>query len=370
MVKSDKEAANHRSGIVLPGQPTEEAVAEVGSAAGKSLIRGLERLGGAWISKWTASQEARAEAARVAIETNSEVEKQKSLTTARRVHEVDELEHSAALERRAVRLRRELAREQLNLEAVEVRALELIEADPLREKPREIDDDWLSRFADLAQKVSDKDIQELWARVLASAAVDDKKRVSPAALQLLALMDREVAEQFFKFCSVEILLGSVPANGSIGYQDEPLAIDPFLLSEAGLVTQVRVEARYKIFGARIGRERDGAMSCWGATARGGELYRAAIKGREMKIPPEILLHYAKRILSDFLEWSEAVIIPVEGNVLQRPIVVVKRDQEPVGQPWIKSPHEVFNEELAGLLQWAGEKYDLRFRLLSGDTGLP
>ena len=128
----------------IPGQPTEEAVAEVGSEAGRSLIRGLGKLASASTSEWTAKREAKAEAARIAIETDTKIKTDAALTAARREKEVAEFDHRAALERRAARLRIELAREQLNLEAVERRAIEYTERDPGNSKAREIDEDWLS----------------------------------------------------------------------------------------------------------------------------------------------------------------------------------------------------------------------------------
>src|SRR6266851_2476986 len=144
----------HGRGLSLPGQPTEEAIAQVGSEAGRSLLRGLAKLGNAYVTKWTATKEAQAEAARLAIETASGIETEAALTKARRDHEIAELEHQAVLQRRLERLRHELAREQLNLEAIERRALEFTEGDPENANGRDIDEDWLFRFADFAQNIS------------------------------------------------------------------------------------------------------------------------------------------------------------------------------------------------------------------------
>jgi hypothetical protein len=66
---------------------------------------------------------------------------------------------------------RELEREQLNLESIQSKAIEYAEQDQGRDNARELDQDWLFRVADLAQKISDKDVQELWARAVSSAAV-------------------------------------------------------------------------------------------------------------------------------------------------------------------------------------------------------
>jgi Protein of unknown function (DUF2806) len=93
-----------------------------------------------------------------------------------------------------------MAREQQNFETIATRSLKLIEHDPDADKPREVDVDWMFLFARYAQDVSNSDVQELWARVLSSAAIDERAHVSPAALQLLSLLDARIASEFEKFC--------------------------------------------------------------------------------------------------------------------------------------------------------------------------
>ncbi|MET0439466.1 MAG: DUF2806 domain-containing protein [Devosia sp.] len=367
MSKVDDNTSIKRSGVTLPGQPTEEALAEVGSAAGNSLVRGLQRLGGAWIGEWTASQEARAEAARMAIETDADLERQGVIAGVRRAEEMQEMEHQAALHRRAMRLRHELATEQLNLEAVQRRALVLVEQESSKEKSREVDDDWLSRFADLAQKVSDSAIQELWARTLASAVLDTKVRVSAAGLQLLALMDGETAEQFSNFCSLERVLEGVPMGFGRDDGEGALLFDPFMLREAGLIEQQRKEKPFEIFGARIGDDRSGrsneSVTCWGTTRRGYELYRAVLKGREKDVSQEKLMACAQHIINDATRWGEAAIVPLLDGAPQSSIILVKRgEDQPPGRAWSGgSSTHLLGSQLSALIEWAGTKYDLRVR---------
>jgi hypothetical protein len=186
MSGADNHSSTQGRGLSLPGQPTEEAVAEVASEAGKSLVRGLGKLGNTYVSEWAAKLEAKAEATRLAIETDAKIKADAALATVRREQEAAEFDHRAALERRAQRLRIELAREQMNLEAIERRALEFTEHDPDNSNPREIDEDWLFKFADLAQKVSDANVQALWARALSSAAMQGPTKLSAAASRPLA----------------------------------------------------------------------------------------------------------------------------------------------------------------------------------------
>jgi hypothetical protein len=115
--------ATSKTGILLPGQATEQAAAEVGSEAGKSLIRGLARLGAATVEQWVTTKQARAEAARLAIETDARLATEGATAEARRKAELAEIEHRAVLQRRLHRLEYELRREQANLEAIEAGAL-------------------------------------------------------------------------------------------------------------------------------------------------------------------------------------------------------------------------------------------------------
>lgn len=186
-------------GITLPGQPTEEAVAEVGSEAGKSLLRGLARLGSAAVDGWVSKKEARAAAAKLAIETEAAIAKEQALTQARRQEEIQEIEHHALLHRRAQRIRLEFEREQRNLEAVEVKAIEFTEGDTENANARELDDDWLFRFSDLAQHISDDQVQGLWARALSSASITGATKLSGASLQTLSLFDKHIADSFERF---------------------------------------------------------------------------------------------------------------------------------------------------------------------------
>ena len=210
MVDSGRQSASKGQGVSLPGQPTEEAIAEVGSEAGKSLVRGISRLGSAYVSEWATRRETKAEAVRLAIDTDAKIKADTAVANARREQELAEFDHRATLERRAQRFRAEMVREQMNIEAIERRAIEFTERDPDNAKAREIDEDWLFKFADLAQKVSDRDVQSLWARALSSAAIQGSARLSAAALQTLGLFDKEIAESFRNFVAVASTIGFVP----------------------------------------------------------------------------------------------------------------------------------------------------------------
>ena len=68
----------------IPGQKIEKAAAEVGTKAGNSIIKGLAKLGGAAFAEWINTKEAKAEAARLAVETQAQIDKERQLQAFRR----------------------------------------------------------------------------------------------------------------------------------------------------------------------------------------------------------------------------------------------------------------------------------------------
>jgi hypothetical protein len=180
----------------LPGKNVEKAVANAAGKAAKSILKGMGRLGGAALAEWIATQEAKAQAARLAIETKAQIGKKQLLAEYRRQSEIEEQEHRAVLDRRAARLRAELAWEQANLENIALEAIEQSQESQDPAEAREIEDDWMFKFADFAQRVSDEYVQKLWARILTSAATSGQPRLSAASLQTMSLLDREAATHF------------------------------------------------------------------------------------------------------------------------------------------------------------------------------
>jgi hypothetical protein len=72
------------------------------------------------------------------------------------------------LHRRAMhRFLEEEARKQSNIEEITYRALPLLEE---RARPQELGDDWIANFFDKSRIISDPQMQELWAGVLAREA--------------------------------------------------------------------------------------------------------------------------------------------------------------------------------------------------------
>ncbi|QIP05983.1 DUF2806 domain-containing protein [Bradyrhizobium symbiodeficiens] len=359
-------------GLSLPGQPTEEAIAEVGSEAGKSLLRGLSRLGNAYTNEWAVRREARADAARLTIDTDAQIKTAAELTSARREEELAELEHRAALERRAARLRVELAREQTNLESIERRAVEYTERDVSNDRPREIDEDWLFKFADLAQKISDPDVQSLWARALSSASIAGATALSAPALQLLSLVDASVASQFRKFVAAQNSLGGmVPVcdNAPPLSQSEPQGIDLYQLRELGLITNIRTEDAFQVFGAMIGGTKysalaEGERGVFGFSYRGHEIARAVFRLEPLFLSPELLMSYSKNIISQKARITGTRITPLKQEEHE---IRLSIDLPKIETPWRADPVlQSLRPELVELLEWA----DAKFTILITSKGEP
>jgi len=119
-------------------------------------------------------------------------------------------------------------------ETAEVR-LEFTEQEAEKDKPREIDEDWIFKFAEYAQKVSEKDVQSLWGRALSSAAMQGMPKLSASALQTLGLFDKSIAEGFRKFVAVVARLGFVPHLPA--GEPEPQQIDLGALQDLGLIAE-------------------------------------------------------------------------------------------------------------------------------------
>ena len=119
------------TGMSIPGQPTEEAIAAVGTDAGRSLVRGFARLSDSLLGPWLASREAKAASAKLTIETQGKIEAHQAVIEARRRFEIEEAKHQSLLDRRAQRLRVELAREQENLESIQRKAIEFTNRTPI-----------------------------------------------------------------------------------------------------------------------------------------------------------------------------------------------------------------------------------------------
>lgn len=112
------------------------------------------------------------------------------------------------LQRRAMeRFVEEEAKKQANIEAITRDALHLLNNESA---PQSVADDWLTNFFDKSRIVSDSEMQQVWARVLAGEA-NGPGAFSRKTVNLLADLDKGDAELFGKLCNfVWNIGGAVP----------------------------------------------------------------------------------------------------------------------------------------------------------------
>ena len=108
------------------------------------------------------------------------------------------------LHRRAVhRWIKEEAQRQKNIEDVTARALPKLNENA---KPDSIEDDWLVNFFNKSRSVSDKEIQELWSRILAGEA-NVPGTYSKRTVNLLSGLDKAEADLFTRLCGFVWVIG-------------------------------------------------------------------------------------------------------------------------------------------------------------------
>lgn len=221
----------------LPGQELEKAVAEVGSAAGKSLVGGLDRLFQSWIARRASRNEALAEETKRDIAHQGERRRQEDLTGDRRQQELAEVEHQYELRNRvAGRLLAQWEAEQRAVEWVASRAVLITEGDPDREQERDLDDDWLRRFFKYVAEVDEEQVLEILAQALADAAIRTKPLISARALDTLRFFEQDTLAMF-RYCATKVgLFGMVPQHFvDVLANMNGLALDLSLMIEMGLV---------------------------------------------------------------------------------------------------------------------------------------
>src|ERR1700730_10755925 len=110
------------------------------------------------------------------------------------------------LHRRAMhRFLEEEAKKQSNMEAIIKNALPLLED---KSAPQNVADDWITNFFDKSRIVSDRDMQQLWSRLLAGEA-NAPGAFSKRTVNMLADLDKVDAELFMRLCGFVWMIGDL-----------------------------------------------------------------------------------------------------------------------------------------------------------------
>lgn len=117
-------------------------------------------------------------------------------------------------------------KKQLNLESVTAYAAEQLKDEPpVKDEP--IDEDWKTRFFNIAEEVSNEEMQALWGRILAGE-IKKPKSYSLRTLELLRNLSKEEAECFMKFG--QLAISSSGVSFIINFNDEKLLEEKYELS--------------------------------------------------------------------------------------------------------------------------------------------
>lgn len=146
-----------------------------------------------------------------------------------------------SLEERAKdRVNLQEAKKQLNLESVTAYAAEELKNEPpVTDEP--VDEDWKTRFFNIAEDISSDEMQALWGRILAGE-IKQPKSYSLRTLELLKNLSKEEAEVFTKFANIKIVSGDKSIiynqdNGAFLQSEFGITFtDRLLLTELGLIS--------------------------------------------------------------------------------------------------------------------------------------
>jgi uncharacterized repeat protein (TIGR03899 family) len=167
-----------------------------------------------------AKARAKAEGAEIELEVYERIEDRLLFKESRRQRNIDNISHVAV--------------EQLNQE-------ETVSDEP-------VDEDWATRFFNLAEDVSNEEMQNLWGRILAGE-VKKPKTYSLRTLELLKNLNKSDAECFMKFARL-----AISANNTsfiLSFNNEDLLKEKYqlgfnerlLLEELGLINALDLQFR-------------------------------------------------------------------------------------------------------------------------------
>jgi hypothetical protein len=129
----------------------------------------------------------------------------KAEAEAERMHAESQIQISD-LQRRAMhRFLVEEGKKQANIEEITAKALPHLSEES---KPQEIETDWITSFFDKSRIISDEQMQELWARVLAGEA-NVPGSFSRRTVNLLSDLEKRDAELFRTLCGLAWMIGDL-----------------------------------------------------------------------------------------------------------------------------------------------------------------
>lgn len=131
-------------------------------------------------------------------------------------------------------------RRQANLHAVTTKALELTKQFSPDAEVHDVDPDFVQEWIEGVKDVSDKDVQNLWAAILASAPLRKEGRISKPALVLLQQLDQPTAKMFAECAKVWVSMGPVSVKVPAQWAPFGSPVNMPMLEEIGFVRRQTV----------------------------------------------------------------------------------------------------------------------------------
>jgi hypothetical protein len=150
------------------------------------------------------------------------------------------------LHRRAMyRFIAEEAKKQDNIETITRKALPELKAEA---SPERVENDWITNFFDKCRLISDEQMQELWARVLAGEA-NVPSTFSKRTVDLLASLDKSDAISFSQLCSFGVFFDELDETIPLVYDlEDPIygshGLDFFVLSDLDSIGLIRFDPQH------------------------------------------------------------------------------------------------------------------------------
>ena len=141
-------------------------------------------------------------------------------------------------ERKNQRIDYQQNKKQLNIETVtSYAAEELKNEQPINDEP--LDEDWTTRFFNIAEDISNEEMQALWGRILAGE-IKEPKSYSFRTLEFLKNLSKSEADIFTKFAEIRINSGDKnfiynPKNDFLEKEFGIYFTDKLLMVELGLI---------------------------------------------------------------------------------------------------------------------------------------
>jgi len=127
----------------------------------------------------------------------------KAEAEAEKIKALAQIDITELQQRALIRLVHEEGRRQENIESITAQAIPDLRPEA---KPEELDNDWLAHFFERCRLVSDKEMQSLWARLLAGQA-NAPNSISRRTIELVSTLDKADAHLFTALCGFSFNLG-------------------------------------------------------------------------------------------------------------------------------------------------------------------